>query len=132
MFCRNTWISCRWKNSHVGLNCFNQCDIILSSPWGPFHKSFCASINTPAGLRFKLVMKRSHAKYEMNVWFSFIKEVHASMEACWPVAWNWFLRQQECWGWSRFSAIQYRTDRFVKPGQNLLWNGPLEAKQVGK
>ena len=50
-------------------------------PWGPFHKSFCAVVKTPAELRSKLGVKSNPAKREMNVWFSFIKEIHAGAEA---------------------------------------------------
>ena len=35
----------------------------------------------PAGLRSPLGVKSNPAKGQMNVWFSFIKEIHASEEA---------------------------------------------------
>ena len=65
---------------------------------GPFHKSFCAGVLIPAGLRFTLGVKRNPAKRERNVWFSFIKGIHTSVEACQlgsPLAWNWFPRWRE-------------------------------------
>ena len=35
--------------------------------WGPFHKSFCARVNTPAGLHFMLGRKLNPAKGDLSL-----------------------------------------------------------------
>ena len=40
-------------------------------------------MKTLAGFRSKLGVKCKPAKRKMNIWFSFIKEIHAGVEACW-------------------------------------------------
>ena len=49
--------------------------------WGPFHKIFCTGVKTPEGLRSILGVKSDPARREMNVRFSFIKEIHTGVEA---------------------------------------------------
>ena len=56
-------------------------ELICPPPPGPFHKSFHAGVKTLAGLRSTLGVKSNPAKGEMNVWFSFTKEIHAGVEA---------------------------------------------------